>query len=96
MTKRPPSTSNEAPVTYLAKSLARKTTGPEISSGAMIHYGSEVNHPYWINQKLTSQPAKDRAVDRVFALLLICKVFLVYIRGDSSRQNGIGAYVVLS
>lgn len=34
LTNRPPSTRISAPVTYLARSLARKTTGPATSSGA--------------------------------------------------------------
>ena len=34
-TNNPPSTRSDAPVTYLARSLPRKTTGPAISSGSV-------------------------------------------------------------
>jgi hypothetical protein len=94
LTNNPPSTNNEAPVIYFAILLARKTIGPDISSGAM----TRIRTWTWVIQldKFTSESAESCSFNHGLTLLVIREVFLVDICVYSSWKNGIRPYVVFS
>lgn len=96
-TNNPPSTSSEAPVTYFARSLARNTTGPAMSSGAIdeIKLLASLNMNR-LEKKITPKSAKCCPVHHIVSFLLIRKVFFVDVGGNGARENCVCPDVVFS
>ena len=86
LTNRPPSTSNDAPVTYLARSLARNTTGPAMSFGSVAMPSKHVLYLCIIKATpRTSKSAKAGPFRHSIFLRGILKVLLVDCCHDRTR-----------
>lgn len=100
-TNRPPSTNKDAPVTYFARSLARKTTGPAISSGTVRVERTRIYQLYSAfdanaRDGRTTKSTQTRSFDHSFSLHIIRQVLFVDVSGNGTRKDRVRTDVVLS